>query len=110
MVLHDGNPRGLKVSHSLSFRKMTVRGILLPSEWDESGAVIALTLFTFDEDEYKVEQTETKRELLDVLRHELLVEGYFRWEQDEKMIRITEFCLLANHLKAPRPGDQTECI
>ena len=110
MVLHDGNPRGLKVSHSLSFRKMTVRGILLPSEWDESGTVTALTLFAFDEDEYRVEGNETSRELLGVLRHELLVEGYLRWEQDKKMIRITEFCLLADHLKPQRPGDQTECI
>lgn len=96
MVLHDENPRGLKVTHSLSFRKMTARGILLPSEWDEIGAVIALTLFTFDEDEYKVEQTETKRELLDVLRQELLVEGYFRWEQGRKIIRITEYRLFAD--------------
>ncbi|MBW2710238.1 MAG: hypothetical protein JRD04_13465 [Deltaproteobacteria bacterium] len=85
------------MGHPSNSRKITVKGILLPSEWDESGAVIALTLFTFDEDEYRVERNETTRELLDVLRHELLVEGYSRWEQDRKILRVTEFCLLADH-------------
>lgn len=75
------------------YGKVTVRGMLLPSEWDESGSVIALTLFTFDEDEYRVERDETMRELLNVLRRELLVEGHFRWEQDCKVIRISEFNL-----------------
>lgn len=75
---------------SLHCRKVSVRGILLPSEWDESGAVIALTLFTFDEDEYRVECDETMRELLHVLRHELIVEGHFRWEQGKKIIKITK--------------------
>ena len=76
--------------HPQNYRKVTVKGILLPSEWDESGDVIALTLFAFDEDEYRVEGNETPRELLSVLRHELLVEGYLRWEQDRKIIRITK--------------------
>ena len=86
----------------LYYRKVTVRGILLPSEWDESGAVIALTLFTFDEDEYRVERDETMQELLNVLRHELLVEGHFRWEQDRKIIRISEFNLFGAPWKAQR--------
>ena len=96
--------------HPQNYRKVTVRGILLPSEWDESGTIVSFTLFAFDEDEYRVEGNETSRELLGVLRHELLVEGYLRWEQNKKIIRITEFCLIADHLKAQRPGDQTECI
>ena len=96
MPLHEKNAWELKMPHPLNDRKVTAKGILLPSEWDENGAVIALTLFTFDEDEYGVERNETTRELLDVLRQELLVEGYFRWEQDRKIIRITEFRLFAD--------------
>jgi hypothetical protein len=93
MVLHEKNEWELKMPHPLNDRKVAVKGILLPSEWDENGAVIALTLFTFDEDEYKVDRSETTRELLDVLQQELLVEGSYRWEQDRKIIRITEFHL-----------------
>lgn len=96
MPLHEKNAWELKMPHPSNDRKVTAKGILLPSEWDENGAVIALTLFTFDEDEYGVERNETTRELLDVLRQELLVEGYFRWEQDRKIIRITEFRLFAD--------------
>ena len=71
--------------------KMTAKGILLPSEWDENGDVIALTLFTHDEDEYRVEGNKMSPQLFDVLRQELLVEGSFRWEQGRKIIRITGF-------------------
>ena len=71
--------------------KVNAKGILLPSEWDENGAIMALSLFTHDEDEYRVERNEMPGKLLDCLREELLVEGVFRWEQGRKIIRIKGF-------------------
>ncbi|MCG6880070.1 MAG: hypothetical protein LJE96_13105 [Deltaproteobacteria bacterium] len=79
------------MGHPLERRKITAKGILLPSEWDDNGAVLALTFFTHDEDEYKVKGKELMPELLGVLRQELFIEGYLRWEEGEKMIQITAF-------------------
>ncbi len=72
-------------------RKVTAKGILLPSEWDENGDVLALTLFTHDEEEYAVKGDGIPPELLEVLRQELVVEGYFQWEKGRKIIQITDF-------------------
>ena len=79
------------MGHPSNNRKITVKGILLPSEWDENGAVLALTFFTHDEDEYRVKVKEISPELLAVLRQEVVVEGSFKWENGRKMIRITDF-------------------
>ena len=72
-------------------RKITAKGILLPSEWDENGAVLALTFFTHDEDEYRVKGKEISPKLFEVLRQELVVQGYFQWEEGTKIIKIEEF-------------------
>ena len=84
------------MAYPSKIHKVTVKGIVLPSEWDENGTVMALKLFTHDEDEYQVEGNEMLRELLDYLREELLVTGYFQWEQNRKIIQITEFYLIAD--------------
>jgi hypothetical protein len=76
--------------------KVNAKGILLPSEWDENGAIIALSLFTHDEDEYRVESNEMSMKLQDYLREELLVEGVLRWEQGRKIIQIKGFSRFEN--------------
>ena len=79
------------MGHPSNSRKTSVKGILLPSEWDENGDVLSLTLFTHDEDEYRVKGQELFPELLHVLRHELVIEGYFKLEKGRKIIQITDF-------------------
>jgi hypothetical protein len=79
------------MAHPSNRQKITAKGILLPSEWDENGGVLALSLFTHDEDEYGVKGDRVPPELLEVLRQELVVEGYFQWEKGRKIIHITDF-------------------
>jgi len=79
------------MGHSSNKRKITAKGILLPSEWDENGAVLALTFFTHDEDEYRVKGKEISPKLFEVLRRELMVEGYFQLEKGIKIIKIKDF-------------------
>jgi hypothetical protein len=67
--------------------RVSAKGILLPSEWDENGVVLGLTFFTHDEDEYRVKGKEIWPKLLEVLRQEVMVEGYFQWEEGKKTIR-----------------------
>ena len=71
--------------------KVTAKGILLPSEWDENGAVLGLTFFTHDEDEYRVKVKEISPKLLEILRQEVMIEGYFQWEEGMKIIKIEDF-------------------
>ncbi len=77
--------------HSSETRKITAKGILLPSEWDEKGSILALTFFTHDEDEYLVKGKELMPKLLAVLRREMVIEGYVRWEDGQKKVQITAF-------------------
>lgn len=79
------------MGHAAKNQKITAKGILLPSDWDENGAVLALTLFTHDEDEYGVKGKDITPRLLEVLRQELVIEGYLQWEKGRKMIQITAF-------------------
>ena len=72
-------------------RKITAKGILLPSEWDDKGSILALTFFTHDEDEYLVKGKGMMPELMAVLRQELVIEGYLKWEEGQKMLQITAF-------------------
>ena len=77
--------------HPSERRIITAKGILLPSEWDDKGSILALTFFTHDEDEYLVKGNEMMPELLAVLRQELVIEGYLRWEDGQRMVQITAF-------------------
>lgn len=79
------------MGHSSNDRRITAKGILLPSEWDENGVVLALTFFTHDEDEYRVKGKEILPKLFEVLRQELFIEGYFQWEKGRKTISIEGF-------------------
>lgn len=79
------------MAHPSERRKITAKGILLPSAWDDDGSILELTFFTHDEDEYRVKGKEMIPELLAVLRQELVIEGYLRWEDGQKIVQITAF-------------------
>ncbi len=79
------------MGHLLNRRKITVKGILLPSEWDENGAVLELTFFTHDEEEFRVKAKEMMPELHKVVRQEVVIEGYLTWEDGHNIIQITAF-------------------
>ncbi len=81
------------MEHSSNSGRVSAKGILLPSEWDEDGVVLGLTFFTHDEDEYRVKGKEIWPKLLEVLRQEVMVEGYFQWEEGRKTINIRDFRL-----------------
>ena len=56
----------------------TVRGIVIPVEWDEEGNALAAAISGSDEQEYVIEQDEKGKELLKFIRHEIEVDGVFR--------------------------------
>lgn len=51
-------------SREIGDEPTTVRGILIPVDWDEKGNVLAAAISGLDEQEYLIEQDEEGKELL----------------------------------------------
>ncbi|HID29217.1 MAG TPA: hypothetical protein EYP19_04350 [Desulfobacterales bacterium] len=56
----------------------TVRGIVIPVDWDGEGNMIAAAISGSDEQEYMIEQDEKGEGLLEFIRHEVEVDGVVR--------------------------------
>ena len=59
-------------------RALTVSGIILPVEWDERGNVTGLAIHSYDEENYKIDNLNERRELLSLLRARLKVTGILK--------------------------------
>ena len=71
--------------------ELSIRGILIPAEWDEEGNIIGLSIMTVDEKEYVVEEKTKRRGLLDLVRHEVEVRGLAREEAGRKAILVESY-------------------
>jgi len=72
----------------------TVRGIVIPVEWDEEGIALAAAVSGSDEQEYVIEQDEKGKELLKFIRHEIEVDGVVRKAiNDRKTITVRSYRL-----------------
>ena len=56
----------------------TVRGIVIPVDWDEEGNALAVAISSPDEQEYLIEQDEKGKELTGLIRQEIEVSGIVR--------------------------------
>jgi hypothetical protein len=56
----------------------TVRGIMIPVDWDEEGNAVAAAISASDEQEYVIEQDEKGKELRELIRQEIEVLGVVR--------------------------------
>lgn len=56
----------------------TVRGIVIPADWDEEGNMLAVAISGSDEQEYLIEQNAKGKELLELIRHEIEIDGLIR--------------------------------
>ncbi len=71
--------------------ELSIRGILIPAEWDEEGNIIGLSIMTVDEKEYVVEEKTERRGLFDLVRHEVEVRGLAREEAGRKAILVESY-------------------
>lgn len=74
-------------------RTITVRGIVIPVDWDEKGKVIAAALSTHTEDEYLIDHDYKGKELLHYIQEEVEVSGVARKHNGKKTITITKYNL-----------------
>ena len=57
-------------------RSITLRGLVVPSEWDSQGNASRVSIFTFDDDEYEVEPLDAGRYLLGYTGLEVMARGH----------------------------------
>ena len=70
-----------------------IQGLIIPSAWDKEGNVLAVTISTFDEDEYLVERDEKGKQLIGLLREEVEVNGVVGIKDGVKTIKVKEYVL-----------------
>lgn len=63
-------------------KTVTLTGIVIPADWNDDQEVIAASLATADEKEYRICSTKKGKELLDALQREIEATGIL--ERDEK--------------------------
>jgi hypothetical protein len=72
--------------------KMTsVRGVVVPTDWDEKGNVVGIAISSRDEIEYFVDKKGKGPELLPLIRKEVEVRGVVRVEENRKVITVRKF-------------------
>jgi hypothetical protein len=84
----EGNDRKKKDSQLTS-----IKGIVLPVNWDEKGNIIDLVLSTHEEDEYRIETDEKSQELLAFVRDEVVVTGIVNKTEKGKSITVKKYRL-----------------
>ena len=70
---------------------ITIRGIVIPVDWDENGTVIAAALSTHNEEEYSIDRDYKGAELLRHIQKEVQVSGVARKSNNKKTITISAF-------------------
>jgi hypothetical protein len=72
---------------------VTIRGIVIPADWDEKGNVVAVAVSTYDEVEYLIENNEKGKELKAFIREKVEVSGILREEKNRLIMKIKEYRL-----------------
>lgn len=89
----------MKPKSKKSNQLITVRGILLPVDWDEDGHVIALALSGTDEKEYQIEVNDKKAELLALLQKKVEVTGLLRERAGNSVIVLNNYRMCKRNRK-----------
>ena len=80
-------------------KEITIRGLIVPAEWDDKGSVISISISTFNEDEYLVDKDSVSKELYSYLREGVEVSGFVREEEGIKKIKIKRYRITNMPLK-----------
>ena len=72
---------------------ISIKGIILPVNWDAEGNTTALAISTYQENEYIITPDEKSFELLAFLRQEVKVTGHIEEVNNRKYITVKEYFL-----------------
>lgn len=74
-------------------KPITIRGIVIPVDWDEKGKVVAVGVSACDEEEYLVDKDYKGQELLHYIQEEVEVSGVVREARNKKIITVRKYIL-----------------
>ena len=72
---------------------LTIKGIVIPVDWDKEGKVVAAAISTHDEDEYLIDNDYKGEELLHFVQEEVEVSGVAKKNKDKKIITVQKYIL-----------------
>ena len=87
-------------------KPITIKGLIVPADWDEEGKVVAAAISTQEEEEYLIEKNCKGEELLHLLQEEVEVRGVVRAGEGKKTI-VVEECVVS---KDKGPGDDLQTV
>jgi len=70
--------------------KVFIRGLIVPSEWNQDGQVVKVTVKTFDEDEYFINSKKESRKLLKFVRQEVELDAFVKKRGLKKFLTACE--------------------
>ena len=71
--------------------QIRIRGLLIPSGWDDLGNVTSVSIATFNEDEYIVANNSLSDKFLSYLRGYVEATGFVKDEEGVKTIKIEDY-------------------
>lgn len=84
-----------------------IRGVVIPTAWDDQGNVKGIAISSHDENEYQVDPRGKGPELLLHIRKEVEASGVVREEEGKKIVRIRKYMVSeANESAAIYPTDR----
>ena len=77
---------------SLVEDSITIRGLLIPVDWDEKGNITETAVSTYFEEEYRIERNARGEALLPFLRQKVKIIGLVRMDDHgRKVVRVEEY-------------------
>jgi 5S rRNA maturation endonuclease (ribonuclease M5) len=74
---------------------ITVRGLIIPTDWDDQGNVTGLTISTSLEEEYRIEPDRRGEELLAFVRERVKASGKIKLDaQGAKVMMVDSYQIL----------------
>ncbi len=80
--------------------QISLRGIVIPVDWDEEGNALKVALLTAHEKEYLLRDDGNSSRLLSLLRQEVDVTGTVREEAGKKVITV-QHCRTLKRVRIP---------
>jgi intein-encoded DNA endonuclease-like protein len=74
----------------------TIRGVIIPIDWDEKGNAVAVAISSHNEDEYYIDKDEKGGPLVAFMQEEVEVSGIVRENGNKKIITVKEYSITKN--------------
>ena len=89
---------------------VTIRGLVIPADWDEKGNVVAVAISTYDEFDYLIESNEKEKELKAFIREEVEASGILTEEKNRLLMKIKGYRLKPSLISAQNSIKQNSKI